>query len=59
MSCCFELVLQHYYMLLFYYLFLYSGTKQCFETKTFGKFTLVYIYLKKKFKHLCISPVDY
>lgn len=56
MSCCFELVLQHYYML--YFFFLYSGTKQYFETKTFRKFTLVYIYFKKIAKHLCFSPVD-
>lgn len=51
MSCCFELVLWYCYMLNFY-LFLYCGTKQYFETKTLRKLRLIYIYLKKIFKHL-------
>lgn len=42
------------------FFFLYSETKQCFETKAFRQFTLTFTFIFKKIlKHLRISPVDF
>lgn len=59
MSCCFKLVLQHYYMLHFYFFSVQWNKAMLWNKSIRAIYTHVYIYFKKILKHLCISPVDF